>query len=61
MIEIITSILSKRNFIEIGSSSVSDDGNHPNGVECYYLPTEIATTNTVIREVVQSEFNNIIL
>ena len=28
------------------------------GVECYYLPRSYATTNTVIREVVQSEFNN---
>ena len=46
---------------QTGSSSVSDDGNHPNfhGVECYYLPRSYATTNTVIREVVQSEFNNL--
>ena len=28
------------------------------GVECYYLPRKYLTTNTVIREVVQSKFDD---
>ena len=28
------------------------------GVECYYLPRTFAKTNTIIREVIQSEFTN---
>ena len=31
------------------------------GVECYYLPRKFLTTNTVIKEVIQSKFDDCLL